>query len=172
MRRVWYSVAMSLDGFIANRNGEVDWIVVDPDIDFQSLFSKFDTVLMGRKTYEESRRLGGADGGMPGLSAYVISRTLAAEDCPGATLIDTPRETLAALKQQPGKEIWLMGGGLLFRALLEMGLVDRVEVAILPILLGGGVPMLPHRADSSRLQLVNHTVYPKTGTVLLEYEPA
>jgi dihydrofolate reductase len=168
MRRVRYSVAMSLDGYIAGQKGEYDWIVMDPDIDFGALFKDFDTLLMGRKSYEAARQQGGG-GGMPGMKAYVFSRTLSQEDCPGVTVSDDPQETVAALKQAPGKDIWLFGGGSLFASLLELGLVDAVEVAVIPVLLGGGVPLLPHAAQSAKLRLTKHRVYEKTGTVALEY---
>jgi dihydrofolate reductase len=167
MRQVRYSVAMSLDGFIAGPKGEFDWITMDPDIDFQALFSGYDTVLMGRKSYEAARQQGG--GGMPGMQAYVFSRTLRPADCPGVILSDNPRETVTALKAKPGKNIWLFGGGSLFRSLLQFGLVDSVEVAIIPVLLGGGVPFLPPPATLTTLKLVKHRIYEKTGTVLLEY---
>ncbi|HEX2992911.1 MAG TPA: dihydrofolate reductase family protein, partial [Anaerolineales bacterium] len=81
-----------------------------------------------------------------------------------------PRSTLTALRSQSGKDIWLFGGGSLFRSLLGLGLVDSVEVAIIPVLLGGGVQFLPEPAARSKLKLVRHRVYEKTGTVSLEYE--
>ncbi|MGH7961355.1 MAG: dihydrofolate reductase family protein [Candidatus Binatia bacterium] len=168
MRRVRYSEAMSLDGYIAGPKGESDWIVMDPDIDFGALMGAFDTVLLGRKTYEATRQQG-RGGGMPGMRAYVFSRTLRPADCPGVTLSDKPKETLTALKTGAGKDIWLFGGGSLFRSLLALGLVDSVEVAIIPVLLGGGLPLLPHPAKLARLKLVKHRVYEKTGTVSLEY---
>lgn len=171
MRRVRFSVAMSLDGYIAGPNGESDWILMDPDIDFSALMGAFDTVLLGRKTYEATRQQGGT-GGMPGMQAYVFSRTLRQTECPGVIVSDKPAETLAELKAKRGKDIWLFGGGLLFRSLLELGLVDAVEVAVIPVLLGGGLPLLPHPARLSRLRLVKHRVYEKTGTVSLEYGPA
>jgi dihydrofolate reductase len=161
---------MSLDGYIAGPNGESDWIVIDPDIDFGALMSAFDTVLVGRKTYETTRQYGG--GGMPGMQGYVFSRTLRQADCPGVILSDKPEETVPALKASKGKDIWLFGGGSLFKSLLELGLVDSVEVAVIPVLLGGGLPLLPHPAKQAKLELVNHRVYQKTGTVLLEYAPA
>lgn len=68
----------------------------------------------------------------------------------------------------PGKDIWLFGGGLLFRSLVEAGLVDTVEVALIPVLLGGGIPLLASPADQVNLELNSHTVYP-TGIVGLEY---
>ncbi len=168
MRRVRYSVAMSLDGYIAGPKGESDWIVIDPDIDFRALVEAFDTVLLGRKTYEATRQQGGG-GGMPGMPACVFSRTLRQTDCPDVTVSDKPAETLAALKAKSGKDIWLFGGGSLFRSLLELGLVDVVEVAVIPVLLGGGVPLLPHSARLAKLRLVKHRIYEKTGTVSLEY---
>ena len=170
MRRVRCSVAMSLDGYIAGPNGESDWIVMDPEIDFGALMRSFDTVLLGRKTYEATRQLGGA-GGMPGMTTYVFSRTLRQADCPGVTVSDSPVEALTALKSKPGKDLWLFGGGVLFRSLLELRLVDSVELAVIPVLLGGGLPLLPHPASVSKLRLVKHRIYEKTGTVSLEYVP-
>src|SRR5687768_3034141 len=169
MRKIRYSVAMSLDGYIAGPNGESDWIVMDPDIDFGALMAGFDTVLLGRKTYEMTRQYGGG-GGMPGMQAYVFSKTLDQGDCPGVTVSANAVETLTALKAKPGKDIWLFGGGSLFRSLLELKLVDVVEIAVIPVLLGGGVPLLPQPAQTTTLKLANHRVYPKTGTVSLTYE--
>ena len=168
MRRVRFSVAMSLDGFIAGPQGESDWIVMDPDLDFNALFSAFDTVLLGRKTYEATRQPGSEEG-MPGMQTYVFSRTLRPADCPGVILSDDPKETIREIKAGTGKDIWLFGGGSLFRSLLELRLVDSVEVAIMPVLLGDGIPLLPPPANLATLKLVRHQVYEKTGTVSLEY---
>jgi len=71
-RRLRYQVAASLDGFIAGPNGEYDWIVMDPAIDFKALYNEFDTALMGRKTYEMMTAQGGT-GAMPGLDVIVFS---------------------------------------------------------------------------------------------------
>jgi dihydrofolate reductase len=169
MRSVHYSVAMSLDGYISGPKGEADWIVMDPDIDFGAMMQRFDTVLLGRKTYEATRTAGGG-GGMPGVTAYVFSRTLQKAG-PGVTLSATPKETIAELKKGRGKDIWLFGGGTLFRSLLELGFVDLISVAVIPVLLGGGVPLLPSPAASQKLKLVDSRVYAKTGTVSLQYRP-
>jgi len=169
MRRVRYSVAMSLDGYVAGPRGEIDWIIMDPDIDFATLASSFDTMLLGRKTYEAARQQGGG-AGMPGMQPYVLSRTLRQSDCPDATVSDDAKGTVSKLKGESGKDIWLFGGGSLFRSLLGIGIVDTVEVAIIPVLLGGGIPLLPDPADRAKLRLTKHKVYAKTGTVALEYE--
>jgi dihydrofolate reductase len=159
---------MSLDGYIAGPKGECDWTVMDPDIDFRALFQDFDPVLMGRKSYEAARKHGGG-GAMPGMRAYVFSRTLRQADCPDVTVSDDPKATVPALKAAEGKDIWLFGGGSLFRSLLELGLVDTVEVGIIPVLLGGGVPFLPPPSKMAKLELTKHRLYEKTGTIMLEY---
>ena len=151
MRRVRYSVAMSLDGFIAGPKGEFDWIVMDPTIDFAAYFKEFDTVLMGRRTFEMARQ-GGA-GQMDGMQTIVFSRTLRQSDHPGVTIASDVAETVPALKAKPGKDIWLFGGGGLFRSLLDANLVDLIEVAVVPILLSQGVPLLPAGARSPFLAL-------------------
>jgi dihydrofolate reductase len=158
---------MSLDGLIAGPKGEADWIVMDPEIDFAELFSRYDTLLMGRKSWEAAKAQGG--GGMPGMKAYVFSTTLRASDCKGATLSSDPAATVRELKQQPGKAIWLFGGGVLFRSLLELGLVDQVQVGVVPVVLGDGLPLVEHPAKLAKLRLTRHRVYEKTGTVLLDY---
>ncbi len=169
MRQVCYGVAMSLDGYIAGPNGELDWIVVDPEIDFAAIYSRFDTLLMGRATFEDAMRRGGM-GLMPGMQAVVVSRTLRPQDYPGITILsENVEEAVNGLRLKPGKDIWLFGGGSLFRSLLGAGLVDRVELTVIPVLLGGGVPLFPAPAQPAKLHLTGHKVYPKTGTVSLEY---
>ena len=169
MRRLRYQVATSLDGYIAGPQGEFDWIVMDPDIDFNAIFAQFDTALMGRKTFQAMIQQGGT-GAMPGLDVIVFSRTLAPADYADVSVVNSdPAETVRSLKAKPGKDIWLFGGGELFRTLLEAGLVDTVEPAVMPVLLGDGIPMLPSTASRTKLTLSQHRLYPKSGTLLLEY---
>jgi dihydrofolate reductase len=167
MRRIRYQVACSLDGYIAGPNGEFDWIVADPEIDFTALFNQFDTLLMGRRTYE-AIPTGGAE--FNGMNIVVFSTTLRQEKHPEVTIVSSNIEReLDALRSQPGKDIWLFGGGDLFRSLWNLGYVDTVEPAIIPVLLGGGLPFLPAPAAKRQLELRSHRVY-GSGIVLLEYD--
>jgi dihydrofolate reductase len=158
-----------LDGFIAGPKGEADWIIADPDIDFRALFARFDACLIGRRTFEWMARGKKKAGAMPGMKTFVFSRTLRPRDYPKVTIVaENVKETVTALRAEPGKDIWLFGGGSLFHSLLDLGLVDTVEVAVIPVLLGDGIPLLPPPARTTKLHLTGHKVY-KTGIVLLEY---
>ena len=171
MRQLRYAVAASLDGYIAGPKGEFDWIPIDPEIDFPAMYAGVSGLVMGRVSYEVFVATGGAPG--PTLPTYVCSRTLPAGDRDGVTVLSDAVPHVRALKAAAdGKPLWLWGGGALFRELAQAGLVDVVEVAVLPILLGGGVPLLPAPGPRLPLRLRARRVYPTTGTVFLEYDVA
>ena len=157
---------MSLDGFIAGSGGEYDWIVMDPTVNFAALLKEFDTALMGRRTFEMAQRGPGAT--MPGMQTIVCSRTLRAADYADVTVTSEPAQAVRALKASPGKDIWLFGGGTLFRCLLDAHLVDSIEVSVMPILLSQGIPLLPAGQRSPTLRLVHNKATP-SGILSLKY---
>jgi dihydrofolate reductase len=164
-----YAVASSLDGYIAGPRGEFDWIPIDPDIDFPAMYAAVSGLVMGRVSYEVFLATGGAPG--PTLPTVVCSRTLAEGVRDGVTFVHDAATHIRRIKAADAdKPLWLWGGGTLFRELAQAGLVDGVDVAILPVLLGGGIPLLPSPGPRLGLQLRTQRLYPKTGTVFLEYD--
>lgn len=170
MRKVIYGGAMSLDGYIAGPGGEYDWIIMDPDIDFAGSAKRFDTYLIGRKTFEAMRRMGSGGKSAAGIRYIVFSRTLKQSDHPSVAISADAEHLVAELRVAPGKDIALFGGGELFRSLLAASLVDGIHVSLIPVLLGGGIPFLPPPAARATLKLRKERVYEKTGTVRLEYD--
>jgi dihydrofolate reductase len=169
MKKIRYGVAMSLDGYIAGPNGEADWIVIEPDFNFAELWAQFDTLLMGRRTYEAAvARLGAS--AMQGMKTVVVSRTLRQQDHPQLTIVsELTQDSLESLRTQSNKDIWLFGGGDLFRQMLTLKQVDTVELSVIPVLLGGGLPFLPPPAQQTRLNLTSHKAYP-SGRMHLVYD--
>ena len=178
MRRLRYNVAMSLDGYIGPHDGSTDWITDDPSIDFAALYAEFDTLVMGRKTYEDLRRT--VDGDL--LEFYqvtdvlVVSKTLAPGPADrGITVLgDGFLEEIRRQKERDGKDIWLFGGGELLAACLDAGLVDTIETAIVPALLRGGVKMAAEaagggRALGQRLELESVRKLEASGMLLCVY---
>jgi dihydrofolate reductase len=165
MRQLRYSVAASLDGYIAGPNGEFDWIVADPDIDFAAMYAGFSGLVMGRKSYDVYVATGGGAGDLP---VSVCSRTLQPGERDGIVFVADAVAHVRELKSGDGKPLWLWGGGQLFAQLASTGLVDGVDVAVIPVLLGGGIQLAPGpRLD---LELRRHRLYEKTGTLFLEYD--
>ena len=169
MRHLRYSVASSLDGYIAGPNGEFDWIVVDPEIDFTAMYAGFSGLVMGRRSYEVSVTTAGAPA-LP-LPTYVYSRSLPEGQRDGVTFARDAVAHVRALKQaSDGKPLWLWGGGDLFGELARAGLVDGVDVAIIPVLIGGGLPLIRGPVPRIPLQLRSQRLYAATGTMFLEYD--
>jgi dihydrofolate reductase len=162
MRRVRYSVAMSLDGFIAGPQGEADWIGMDPSVDvaayFDKLYAQFDAVLMGRRTYEV------VGGPMQGMATYVFSRTLPSGSRNGVTVLgEDGTNRLAELRAEDGKDIWLFGGGALFGSLASAGLVDSVELGVIPVMLGAGRPVISGNTTRVKLRMTDCDTSPGGG---------
>ena len=175
MRKVVYSLTNSLDNFIARTDGSADWILMGDEImsEFPKLFARFDTVLIGRKTYDftlqHASEVSQEMSGFMGMKTYVFSRTLKENSDAGVKIIsDNAGEFVRSLKNESGKDIWLMGGGILAASLLKERLVDEIGVAIQPILLGSGIPLFPDIGMQVDLQMLECKTY-KNGIVGLKY---
>jgi dihydrofolate reductase len=175
MRKVVYSLTNSLDNFIARADGAYDWILMDDEImsEFPKLYASFDTVLIGRKTYDQtltqSPEIAPETAGYMDMKTYVFSRTIKESPNVGVEIIsDNAGEFVRSLKNESGKDIWLMGGGILAASLLRERLVDEIGVAIQPILLGSGIPLFPDIGLQVDLQLLECKTY-KNGIVGLKY---
>ena len=169
MRRILYRVASSLDGYIEGPCGEIDWILPDPAVSLASLYAGIDTALLGRRTYELTQQPG-APAFPRNWHVYVFSRTLPAAQHSSVTVISNEvADAVATLRSRPGGDIWLFGGGSLFASLLALRAVDRVELAVIPVLLGGGTPFLGPGAARTRLKLMHSETRPN-GIVRLDYD--
>lgn len=159
MRKVVYGGACSLDGYLAREDRVVDWLRFSDEVAelMKDSWSRFDTMLMGRKTYEVAMANAPAGSGDdPGIETYVFSTTMSADDCKGAKLVSTGAADLVrSLKAKDGKDICLMGGGVLASSLFEAGVIDEVGFNVHPILLGRGIPSFHKIAKQTDLDLVD-----------------
>jgi dihydrofolate reductase len=172
MRKVILGLAVSLDGFIEGPNGEYDWCFTDQDYGMTEFYQRIDSVFYGRKSYELTLSMGDSiDEVMPGfpkLKEYVFSNTWK-EVKPGVILISGDIETqVRQIKNNPGKDIWLFGGASLTTSLLNFGLVDEINLAVHPILLGDGKRLFNQISKRTLLTLTDTKKY-SSGLVSLTY---
>jgi dihydrofolate reductase len=170
MRKVTFGGANSLDNFLARPDHAVDWLMWGDEAAAVTAdyWKTIDTVLMGRKTYEVALR-SGQDGGYPGVTTYVFSRTLPAGPRGRVTIVSADVvDFVRDLKGQGGKDICLMGGGELARPLFEAGLIDEVGFNIHPVLLGSGIPAFHPMSRQIDLELRECRAL-KNGCVLVSY---
>ena len=168
MRNVILGLGISLDGYIARPNGAVDFLFMPKDYSMAPFFATIDTAIMGRKTLDAA---GGAfhEKSMVG---YVFSRTQPPGKRSGVTFTSESPETLIReLREHPGKNIWLMGGGELAREFLKADLVDELYLGVVPVLLGEGIPLFPSGFPQRNFSLVENKSYSK-GLITLRYERA
>lgn len=172
MRKVTFGVANSLDNYIAREDGGVDWLLWGKEAaSFMREFWKtIDTVVMGRKTYEVALGFGkGKSNPYPGMKSYVFSRTLKEGESDGVRIVSGDAARFVSdLKKQEGKDICVMGGGLLAKSLFEANLIDEIGFNIHPVLLGSGIPLFHKMKGQIDLELVECRPF-KNGCVLVYY---
>ena len=172
MRKVTYGAACSLDGYIAAADGAVDWLRFSPEVQafMEAYWPTVDTILVGRATWEVAARQDPGEGpSLPGVQTYVFSRTLDEITRPGVHLVRGDAAAFVRdLKNTPGKDICVLGGGVLGTSLIEAGVVDEVGMNVHPILLGSGVPLFRQTTRRIPLELLE-TRQMGGGCVLCTY---
>ncbi|KAL8338254.1 hypothetical protein RB601_006495 [Gaeumannomyces tritici] len=176
MGKLRYNVATSLDGFIARPDGSYDWIPADNSIDFAALYAQFDAFIMGRKTYETMLAQGEQNplkGRPRDRLAVVTSAGLAGGPARDVTVLAGAAEAaawVAEAKRRLERDVWLFGGGVLAASLLDEGVVDTIEVAVVPVVLGRGIKMIGGELGSSRrLRLTGSEMF-ASGIAMCKYE--
>ncbi len=168
MRNTILYIASSLDGYIARKNGDVDWLQADDTFDFAPFQNSVDTVIMGYGTYQKSLTFEGDVFG--GKKYYVFTDQHRDSDDPRVSFISAdPGSFVKQLRGNPGKDIWLMGGGILNAAFLKARAIDSLYLFYLPLLLGEGIPLFNGKYPQTQLNLVQHQSYP-SGMVELQYK--
>jgi len=172
MRKVTFGGANSLDNFIARKDDAVDWLMWGKEAAaFMTEYWKtIDTIVMGRKTYEVALKMS-AGGGDPygGVKTYVFSRTMKPKRGDGVEIIsEDAADFVRKLKTQEGKDICVMGGGLLAKSLFEADLIDEIGFNIHPVLLGSGIPLFHEMKRQIDLELIDCQRF-KNGCVLVTY---
>lgn len=169
MQRLTYFVATSIDGYIARPDDSFDIFVNEGQhvTDYMAALQEFDSVVMGRRTYEMATKFG-VTNPYPWLKTYVVSNSLAPSLDPNVTIVSDPETFVLTLKQQPGRGIYLCGGGQLAALLLASELVDEVIIKLSPVIAGKGISMVAAMERSTQLKLLDCKAH-DNGVVVLRY---
>ncbi|MHB8603739.1 MAG: dihydrofolate reductase family protein [Thermoplasmatota archaeon] len=170
-RKIVYFLAASADGFIARRDGNIDWLEATARGEYGAarFFARIDTIVWGRRTFDESAARGGVEPFGAGTRHVVLTRKRRASADPRVEFSrEAPAALVRRLRRRRGKDIWIMGGAKLAASFVDAGLVDEIVVHVVPILLGDGIPLLaPSRRDVA-LELREARRFPD-GVVRLRY---
>ncbi|HET6769819.1 MAG TPA: dihydrofolate reductase family protein [Chitinophagaceae bacterium] len=181
MRKIILDVAVTLDGFIEGPKGEIDWLVNDEETDFgeilTDILADIDAIFYGRISYDlwgnyypdknASPKLKAAYDLLHGKTKYVFS-TAKTNDGKATFINADIRERVQEIIQEPGKNIWLYGGGKLITTFINLGLVDFYRLAVHPVILGSGKPLFENIKTRVGLKLIDATPS-KSGVLLLRY---
>ena len=173
-RKVILGFGVSIDGYIARRNGALDFLAIDKEGEtvMADFFAGFDTTVMGRKTAAGwvKMRKSGEMPDTPGMANYVISRRWKPGKREGFEVVGGPLTAFVRkLKRRQGKDIYLGGGGELARSFLQEDLVDELFIGVGPVLLGDGIPAFPGKFPQRDFRLTECKSY-SIGSVGLRYE--
>jgi dihydrofolate reductase len=173
MRKIILSLGISIDGYIARRDGTFDFLFMPRDFmhEFAAFNASIDTVIMGRKTYDVAKDQG-EDSFEPKMKTYVFSRTLPPGEREGKTFVNaSPQALVEEIRRHKGKDVWLMGGGEIARDFLKADLVDELHLGVVPLLLGAGLPLFPSEFPQRNFELIENKSYSR-GLISLKYKRA
>jgi dihydrofolate reductase len=167
MPEVKLFIATSLDGFIADRDGGVDWLFADGDYGYTAFFDSIETLLMGRRTYEQVLSFGEWPYGEK--PTYVFTRGAPGGDHPHVRFVSGDAGALVEeLRERTSGDIWLVGGAALVSTFRELHLIDEFILSVHPVLLGEGIPLFERQLPRESLRLREETSY-ESGLVQLSY---
>ncbi|MFM2062886.1 MAG: hypothetical protein RLZZ507_2556 [Cyanobacteriota bacterium] len=168
MRKIRLFIASSLDGYIADKTGKVDWLFTDDDYGYSEFFNQIDTLIMGNKTYQQI--LGFGEYPYPGKEAFVFSKMQHGEQDDHVKFVGEDLENfIKNLRRSSGDDIWLVGGSQVIEFFMEKGFLDEIIIAIHPIILGDGIPLFSKNTNiTQRLDLIDVKTYP-SGLVQVYY---
>ncbi len=177
-RKIVLDLAVTLDSFIEGKHGEIDWCIMDPDMEFNQFLNQIDTIFYGRKSYDQWGQYipkpedSDTDKDMwervHSKEKYVFSRTQREPDGTAIYIHDNILEEVTKLKEKPGKDIWLYGGASLITTFINLGLVDEYRLSVHPVVLGEGKPLFTDIKQRLNLQLA-HTKTFASGVIQLIY---
>jgi dihydrofolate reductase len=170
MRKVVFGGANSLDNFIARKDDSFDWLLWNKEVTriMEDFWKTIDTIVMGRRTYDVSVRMGHG-GSYAGIKTYIFSRTIKKSSDNGMTFVSEDAASFVRrLKSEEGKDICVMGGGVLAKSLFEADLIDEIRFNIHPVLLGSGIPLFHEMSRQIDLELANCQQL-SNGCVVLTY---
>lgn len=161
-------LGISLDGYIARRNGSVDFLFMPKDYSMAPFFETIDTAIMGRKTWEVALKMGGSFAASS-MTSYVMSGSQPPGERDGVIFTNqTPAALIAGIRKRRGKDMWLMGGGELARDFLKTDLVDELYLGVVPVLLGDGLPLFPSGFPQRDFALLENRTFSR-GMIALKY---
>ncbi|TPG35529.1 dihydrofolate reductase family protein [Flavobacterium pectinovorum] len=179
MKKVILDLAVTLDGFIEGPNGEIDWCIMDDDMDFDGFLSGIDTIFYGRVSYDAwgnyqpDQNASPAEKqlwkGVHSKEKYVFS-SQNREDQNAIFVNSDILNKVIEIKQQSGKDIWLYGGASLIKTFIQLNLIDIYRISVHPIALGNGKPLFEDLKERIELRLLKTNIF-KSGVVQLIYEP-